>query len=133
MIGRNKGAGIYSTLGDLRQAHGRGKDNTVDSLELEKQSGSFKLDEGKPRVGLVLREVPHAIEKLGTVLGFGAEKYSVGNWKDLEDIEGRFLDSLMRHLVEYHKGEKVDQESGESHLTHALFNLAILVEQEQRP
>lgn len=92
----------------------------------------FKLDAGKPRIGLVLREVPHAIEKLGTVLGFGAEKYSIGNWKNLEDIEGRFLDSMMRHLTAYHKGEKVDPESGESHLAHAFFNLAILLEQEQR-
>lgn len=96
------------------------------------QQKSFKLDAGKPRIGLVLREVPHAIEKLGTVLGFGAEKYSIGNWKNLEDIEGRFLDSMMRHLTAYHKGEKVDPESGESHLAHALFNLAILLEQEQR-
>lgn len=103
-----------------------GESNTLD------KSVSFKLDEGKPRVGLVLREVPHAIEKLGTVLGFGAEKYSVGNWKKLEDIEGRFLDSLMRHLVSYHKGQKVDPESGESHLAHAFFNIAILLEQELR-
>lgn len=104
----------------------RDKSNVLDKSE------SFKLDSGKPRIGLVLREVPYAIEKLGTVLGFGAEKYSVGNWRGLEDINGRFLDSMMRHLVAYHKGEKVDPESGESHLAHAFFNLAILLEQEGR-
>lgn len=107
-------------------------DTAVPDLGADSTIGSFKLDAGKPRIGLVLREVPHAIEKLGTVLGFGAEKYSIGNWKNLEDIEGRFLDSMMRHLTAYHKGEKVDPESGESHLAHAFFNLAILLEQEQR-
>lgn len=115
----------------------RVKSNTLDTHPYPRatdiaKAESFKLDTGKPRVGLVLREVPYAIEKLGTVLGFGAEKYSVGNWRGLEDINGRFLDSMMRHLVAYHKGEKVDPESGESHLAHAFFNLAILLEQEGR-
>ncbi|WP_459625706.1 dATP/dGTP diphosphohydrolase domain-containing protein, partial [Enterobacter hormaechei] len=78
-----------------------------------------KADQGKPRLGLVLVEVPHAFEKLGTLLGFGADKYAVGNWDKVPEGEMRYLDALMRHLTQHHKGEKVDPESGELHLAHA--------------
>lgn len=91
-----------------------------------------KADQGKPRLGLVLVEVPHALEKLGTLLGFGADKYSVGNWDKVPEGEMRYLDALMRHLTSHHKGEKVDPESGELHLAHAAVNIMFLLDKELR-
>lgn len=91
-----------------------------------------KADQGKPRLGLVLVEVPHAFEKLGTLLGFGADKYAVGNWDKVPEGEMRYLDALMRHLTQHHKGEKVDPESGELHLAHAAVNLMFLLDKELR-
>lgn len=91
-----------------------------------------KADQGKPRLGLVLVEVPHAFEKLGTLLGFGADKYAVGNWDKVPEGEMRYLDALMRHLTQHHKGEKVDPESGELHLAHAAVNIMFLLDKELR-
>ena len=91
-----------------------------------------KADKGKPRLGLVLVEVPHAFEKVGTLLGFGADKYSVGNWDKVSEGEMRYLDALMRHLTEHHKGNKVDPESGELHLAHAAVNILFLLDKELR-
>lgn len=92
----------------------------------------IKADQGKPRLGLVLVEVPHAFEKLGTLLGFGADKYSVGNWDKVPEGEMRYLDALMRHLTQHHRGEKVDPESGELHLAHAAVNIMFLLDKELR-
>lgn len=92
----------------------------------------IKADQGKPRLGLVLVEVPHAFEKLGTLLGFGADKYAVGNWDKVPEGEMRYLDALMRHLTQHHKGEKVDPESGELHLAHAAVNIMFLLDKELR-
>lgn len=91
-----------------------------------------KADQGKPRLGLVLVEVPHAFEKIGTMLGFGADKYSVGNWDKVPEGEMRYLDALLRHMTEHHKGEKVDPESGELHLAHAAVNIMFLLDKELR-
>ena len=91
-----------------------------------------KADQGKPRLGLVLVEVPHAFEKLGKLLGFGADKYAVGNWDKVPEGEMRYLDALMRHLTQHHKGEKVDPESGELHLAHAAVNIMFLLDKELR-
>lgn len=91
-----------------------------------------KADKGKPRLGLVLVEVPHALEKVGTLLGFGADKYAVGNWDKVPEGEMRYLDALMRHLTQHHKGEKVDPESGELHLAHAAVNIMFLLDKELR-
>lgn len=91
-----------------------------------------KADQGKPRLGLVLVEVPHAFEKLGTLLGFGADKYAVGNWDKVPEGEMRYLDALMRHLTQHHKGEKIDPESGELHLAHAAVNIMFLLDKELR-
>ena len=85
----------------------------------------IKADQDKPRLGLVLVEVPHAFEKLGTLLGFGADKYAVGNWDKVPEGE-------MRHLTQHHKGEKVDPESGELHLAHAAVNIMFLLDKELR-
>lgn len=100
-------------------------------IDVAKHVG-IKADQGKPRLGLVLVEVPHAFEKLGTLLGFGADKYAVGNWDKVQEGEMRYLDALMRHLTQHHKGEKVDPESGELHLAHAAVNIMFLLDKELR-
>lgn len=83
-----------------------------------------KKDAGKNRLELI---DPDFILLLGEVLTFGAEKYEADNWKlmlpkDLERIKG----ALMRHEMAYFKGEKIDSESGLSHLGHIGFGLMVL-------
>jgi len=82
-----------------------------------------KLDAGKDRWSLL----PLAsIRQVVKVLTFGARKYSVDSWREVEPE--RYLDAAYRHLYEWRMGRKNDEESGLHHLAHALCNLVFLYE-----
>ena len=60
------------------------------------------------------------VEGIGRILTFGAIKYEAWNWQKAgsdEDLE-RLRGALMRHSMAYMRGEKLDPETGESHLSH---------------
>jgi len=82
----------------------------------------IKKDDGKLRISLI---EPQFIKGTAQVLTLGADKYSVGNWKNCEDRE-RYEDALLRHIYDYLQGKKCDDESGVSHLYHAACNLMFL-------
>ena len=84
--------------------------------------GFMKADDGKNMLSLI---EPQFIQSLGEVLTFGAKKYAKNNWQLCEDTS-RYKDALLRHIYAYLSGEKVDQESGLSHLSHAAFGLMCL-------
>lgn len=90
-----------------------------------------KFDGKKNRLELI---EPEFIEGLGRILSFGADKYEAHNWKlaSSDEDQNRIYGALLRHLVAYHKGEKVDQETGESHLYHACCNLMFLDYQDRQ-
>lgn len=83
----------------------------------------MKFDAGKPRYSLV---PPIATRELAKVLTYGAKKYKPNNWQQVDDIS-RYEDALFRHLNAWQSGELVDAESGLSHLSHALTNIAFLI------
>lgn len=76
-----------------------------------------KYDTDKPRWGLLPFE---QVEEVVDVLTSGAKKYSVGNWMKVPDAEERYFDAMLRHVTQYHYGEKQDDETGKSHLAHAI-------------
>lgn len=83
-----------------------------------------KLDAGKNRLDLIPVE---AIEAIGNVLTFGAEKYTPEGWKTVPDAENRYYAALLRHLFAYRRGEITDPESGLPHLHHVICNAAFLI------
>lgn len=85
-----------------------------------------KFDTGKPRTDLL---GPTSILEMAAVLGFGAKKYSADNWKNCTEPE-RFLAASLRHILQYMNGEKVDSETGISHLAHAMTSLMFVRELE---
>lgn len=87
-----------------------------------------KHDENKLVLSLI---PPKAIIGLGEVLTFGAQKYPFENWKHVPDAQRRYKDALLRHYYAYELGEKLDPESGLSHLKHMLSNIAFLVSLEE--
>ena len=91
-------------------------------------AGGEKYDEDKLRLDLI---PPEALEGLAEVLGFGAKKYANRNWEKGMDWM-RIYASLQRHLLAFHKGIDVDEESGLKHLHHALTNLTFLVTYQDR-
>lgn len=84
-----------------------------------------KADTGKTDWSLMPFEV---IEDINKVLEFGAQKYSANNWKAGTGFKyTRILNSLLRHIFAYIRGEDNDPESGLSHLAHAGCNIVFLL------
>lgn len=108
--------------------------NVQNPLELKGRSGTelasskfTKADSGKLQWSLL----PFAeVEEVVKVLMKGASKYSPDNWKKCDDTK-RYEDALMRHVVSYIKGDKIDEISqggdGLLHLAHAICNCLFLM------
>lgn len=84
----------------------------------------IKFDSGKLRWGLLPLEPLIVVVQ---VLMLGAKKYSDNNWKQIDDIPGRYYDAAMRHLTAWKMGEKSDPETGLSHLAHATCCLLFML------
>lgn len=75
-----------------------------------------KFDNSKNRWDLL----PWAeVEEVVEILTFGAEKYEENNWQHVFP-RSRYIAAGMRHFTARIKGEKIDPESGKSHLAHAI-------------
>lgn len=86
-----------------------------------------KHDAGKPRIELI--STIATIEK-AKVMGHGAQKYGVDNWrKGLSWL--RVIGALLRHTFAYLGGENNDQETGLSHMAHAACCVDFLLEYEK--
>lgn len=89
-----------------------------------------KKDEGKNRLDLVY---PILIEQVGRVRTFAVtSKYGdPENWKTIDNLIPRYTAAAMRHFEAWRSGEKVDKESGLSHLAHCACNIMFLMEWER--
>ena len=107
-----------------------GWDVTVkyDDATVRLPSGGVKHDAGKNRLELI---PPEAIWGLGEVLTFGATKYGDRNWEKGMKWS-RVFGAAMRHLWKWWWTKKPDEETGLSHLKHALCCVAFLVAYEER-
>lgn len=86
-----------------------------------------KFDQEKPDWSLLPVQ---PIEDTVKVLTFGAKKYSRDNWKRVPNAGDRYYAAAMRHLIAWRKGEKLDEETGLSHLSHCICCLIFLHELE---
>lgn len=96
--------------------------------EIDPHSPGAKLDQGKNRLGLVLGDFARALQAVGEVGTYGAEKYSERGWMAVPDARARYTDALYRHLLAHAAGEHRDPESGLTHLSHAAWNILALNE-----
>lgn len=88
-------------------------------------SEAIRHNQDKLRVDLIPTEL---IEEVAKVFTFGAKKYSPNNWKGFtKEQQDEILGSLLRHILEYQKGNKLDSESGLHHLAHAACNIAFIL------
>jgi hypothetical protein len=95
---------------------------------LDQHTSGAKMDLGKQWPGLVLRGFARAIKEVVKVGTFGANKYIRNGWMDVPDGEFRYEQALYRHLLADLEGEKLDPESGISHLVHAAWNILVIIE-----
>jgi len=65
------------------------------------------------------------LEGVGRVLMHGEEKYGRDNWR--QGCEwSRYVSAAMRHIAAFNEGQDWDEESGLSHLCHAICCLTFL-------
>lgn len=89
------------------------------------ESTAIKHDSGKANWSLMPWE---AVEEINKVLEFGANKYAAHNWQQGEGFRyTRVLNSLLRHVFAYMRGEDLDPESGLSHMAHAGCNVLFIL------
>lgn len=81
-----------------------------------------KLDAGKNRLGLVLLDFSRALQAVGEVGTYGANKYSDSGWISVPNGEARYTDALLRHLMKEAAGEECDEDTGLRHAAHAAWN-----------
>jgi hypothetical protein len=106
-------------------------DQMIAHLERIKPKQGVKYDSGKLQWTLLpFRAINEVLE----VLAFGAKKYAADNWKIVPEARTRYVDAAFRHLTDWHLKEKLDGETGKSHLAHAICCLLFLLwfEQEDR-
>lgn len=93
-------------------------------------SEARKFDQGKPMFTAMFTKALNAVMR---VMTFGATKYGKYNYlKNGGLAPSRLVDAAYRHMSSWWDGEKVDSESGESHLAHAICCLGMLLEYELR-
>ena len=62
------------------------------------------------------------IEDIVKVFTAGANKYGDNTWQHLENGYQRYKGAMLRHLVEYEKGNEIDEETGCRHLAQVAWN-----------
>lgn len=86
-----------------------------------------KFDSAKNRLDLL----PFAaLEEVGKVLTFGAQKYADDNWKRLPNLRRRYLAAGLRHVFAWASGSRNDAETGLHHLAHAACCFFFVLETE---
>lgn len=66
-----------------------------------------------------------AIKEVVKVLEYGAKKYDEDNWKKVEPQ--KYKEAAFRHWIAYVEGEKLDPETGYSHLAHLACDILFLL------
>lgn len=73
-----------------------------------------------------------ALEEVVKVLEFGARKYERDNWKRVPNGKVRYIRAALRHLVAHIRGERLDSESGLSHLAHCVCCLLFVLSMQSK-
>ncbi len=89
----------------------------------------IKHDTGKVDLSIVPEALDYAAAR---VFSFGATKYGRNNFRG-GILYTRVLAAALRHLKAWNEREDNDQESGLSHLDHAITCLAMLAHYESSP
>ena len=103
------------------------KVDTAAQNGIDQNAPGAKLDNGKPRHGLVLGAFSNALTEVAKVGTFGASKYSDNGWLSVPNGLARYTDAMLRHHFAEAGGEELDADSGLRHAAHRAWNaLAVL-------
>jgi hypothetical protein len=85
-------------------------------------SPGAKCDAGKNRLGLVMGGFALALQEVGKVGTYGANKYTDNGWMAVPQGVSRYTDAMYRHLLCEATGEACDADTGLQHAAHAAWN-----------
>lgn len=88
----------------------------------------IKYDQDKIRTDLLSAV---ALEEVSKVLTFGAKKYGPNNWR-YGMHWSRLIGATLRHIFAFMRREDLDEETGLSHIAHAMCCLMFLLEFQKR-
>lgn len=91
-----------------------------------------KYDGDKPRMELLLNGMPRALEEIGRVLTFGAQKYDDHNWSKVPNLQERYRAAQLRHALAHALGEEHDGETMLYHLAHEACCILFMLEDAMR-
>lgn len=94
-----------------------GEDEEMAQFINEGKKNDFQ--DGKLRWDLLPLE---EIEDIVKVYTSGANKYGENTWQLLDNGYQRYKAAMLRHLLEYEKGNKVDEDTGCQHLAQVAWN-----------
>jgi hypothetical protein len=94
-------------------------------LKHYKSIKATKNDQNKTQWSLLLNKdfIP-LLDDVIKILQSGAAKYSEDNWKGLD--KERLENAILRHILAYMSGDRLDKETNKSHLLHALTNILFI-------
>lgn len=81
-------------------------------IDPQNDKKATKQDDGKPRFDLI---PPECLLELAKLYEVALHKYPADNWKGLDD--DRIFAAMSRHLNAWHRGEIVDSDDGQFHMT----------------
>lgn len=96
----------------------------LDPNGAERIGTAKRADSGKTQYDLI---PPDPLQQIADVFTNGAVKYGERNWEG-GMAYSRVLNSMLRHVQAFRKGEDVDQESGLPHMAHVAANAIFLLE-----
>ena len=121
----NKGADCYSTIRKDKTPiyyklveQCKPKENEMGQENKTEARKNDRLDDKLRWELLPLEDV----EDIVRVYTAGAKKYGPDQWQNLPDGIKRYKAALLRHLVEFDKGNEIDEETGCRHLAQVCWN-----------
>lgn len=110
----------YETLVNGERIPVLGKE--ADPTGKDAHTPGAKLDAGKLRPTLVLRDMARALKAVIKIATDGAAKYTPGGWLVVPQGLERYEDADLRHMLERFTGQPVDKDSKSLHLAHEAWN-----------
>jgi len=102
--------------------------NEKDPLGYDAHKPGAKLDSGKLRFELVLKDFSRAIREVVRVGTMGAAKYTDSGWLQVPNGQSRYADAQGRHANSRYRGEELDPQSKLLHLAHEAWNILAQLE-----